>query len=107
MSVFNGMTGVLTAVFGASGTITPPSGAPVTITAIVREVQDFVSDGDQRLHRLPMYLLHVRKPVPAALVRGATVSGFGRTEQFKVLDVYPDRSPASDAFMIAELEVKP
>lgn len=106
-TVFDGIAGVLTAVFGASGTITPPSGPAVTLSGILRENPDWQSDGDQRDHYVPVYTLQVKKPAPPELVRGATVSGFGHPSTFRVSGVFADRSPANDAFMVAHLEIIP
>lgn len=106
MAVFDGMTGVLTSVFGASVTITPIAGAPATVRGILRELPQFEDDTDRRQHFVPQFALQVPKPIPAALVKGATVTeASGRT--FTVLGVFPDRSPASDAFMVAHLEEAP
>jgi len=105
MSVFDGLTGVLAAVFGAPVTITPVSGSAVVVRAILRETLVTDEDEGARDHALPVYTLQVRKPIPAALVRGSTATSAERPgETFLVRGVYPDRSPASDAFMVAALE---
>lgn len=106
MSVFDGLAGTLNAVFGAPVTITPPVGLAVTAKGILRELPQFEDDPDRRGHFVPQFAMQIPKPVPSALVKGATVTqASGRT--FKVLGVFPDRSPAADAFMVAHLEEQP
>lgn len=104
MSIFDGLTGVLNAAFGAPVTINPAVGAAVTTRGIFREVLEFQADGDDRAHPVPMFVLQVPKPIPAALVRGSTVEGDAVPGTFRVSGVWPDRSPAADAFMVAHLE---
>lgn len=105
MSVFDGMTGALTAIFGAPVTITPTAGAPAEVTAILRENPREVMDDAGRPHWIETPTLQVAKPIPAALVKGSTVTAASHPSvTFRVLGVYADRSPAADAFMVAELE---
>lgn len=99
------MAGALSRVFGASATITPASGPVAEVTAIFRENPREVVDDAGRVHVIDEPTLQVAKPVPAALVKGSTVAPSitpGRT--FRVLGVYPDRSPAADAFVVCALE---
>lgn len=103
MGVFDGLAGALNAVFGAPVTVTPISGAAVSLRGILRELPEFEDDGDRRAHFVPRHALQVPKPIPAALVKGSTVTDAGG-RSFKVLGVFPDRSPAADAFMVAHLE---
>lgn len=106
MSVFDGLAGTLNAVFGAPVTITPETGDPVTVRGILRELPQFEDDADRRQHFVAQFALQVPRPVPAALAKGATVTHeSGRS--FIVLGVFPDRSPAADAFMVAHLEEAP
>lgn len=103
MSVFDGLAGVLNSVFGAPVTITPVNGDAVIARGILRELPQFEDDAGDRQHFVPQFALQVPKPVPAALIKGSTVTeASGRA--FTVLGVFPDRSPASDAFMVAHLE---
>lgn len=106
MTVFDGLAGALNAVFGAPVTITPEAGPAVTARGILRELPEFEADSDDRRHFVPQFALQVPKPIPAALARGATVTTAGGT-RYQVLGVFPDRSPAADAFMVAHLEPAP
>ena len=105
MSVFDGMSGALNATFGAPVTITPLAGAPATVRGILRESPLDVRDDSGRTHVTDVITLQVRKPIPAAMVKGSTVTAAAFPGQnFLILGVYPDRSPAADAFMVAEME---
>jgi hypothetical protein len=105
MSVFDGMSGALSNVFGAPVTITPTAGAPVDVRGILRESPLDVRDDSGRTHVTDVITLQVRKPIPAAMAKGSMVTAAAFPGQsFLILGVYPDRSPAADAFMVAELE---
>jgi len=105
MSIFDGLTGALNAVFGAPVTITPPSGPPVTVTGQFRENPREVMGDDGRVMIIDTPTLQVRRPTPIALVKGAIVAPSIRSgETFRVLGVYRDRSPAADAYAVVAME---
>lgn len=108
MSVFDGLAGALASIFGAPVTITPKAGAPVVAQGILRENPREVMDEAGQAHRVDTPTLQVCRPIPAALAKGATITAASHPGvTFRVLGVYPDRSPAADAFMVAELERAP
>jgi len=105
MSVFDGLAGALATIFGAPVTITPERGLPATVQAILRENPREVMDNAGRPHWVDTPTLQVNKPIPDALAKGAIVTAASHPGvSFRVLGVYADRSPATDAFMVAELE---
>lgn len=105
MSVFDGLTGVLDAVFGAPVSIYPPAGAPWHGLGQFRDspVEDIAALG--RPYGTSVFTLQIRRPLPDAAVKGAIVEPSIRPgEKFRVLGLYRDRSPAADAYAILELE---
>lgn len=103
MSIFNGMTGILTDVFGGSVMHLPALGQGTTIQAVFREgpVRMLDEDGREILSVLPT--LKVERSVAASLKRLDHIEpGNGKT--YSVLNGLPKGSPASDAFVIFELE---
>lgn len=105
MSIFDGLSGVLNATFGAPVTITPPAGAPWTGEGMFRDspVEDIAALG--RPYGTNIYTLQIPRPLPDAAVNGATVEPSIRPgESFVIIGIYHDRSPAADAFAIIELE---
>lgn len=105
MSIFDGLTGVLNATFGAPVTITPPAGAPWTGLGMFRDspVDDLAALG--RPYGTNVYTLQIQRPLPEAAVKDALVEPSIRPgESFRILGIYHDRSPAPDAFAVLELE---
>jgi hypothetical protein len=105
MSVFDGLTGVLNATFGAPVTITPEAGPPWTGLGQFRDspVEDVAALG--RPYGTSVWTLQIQRPLPEAAQRGAIVEPSIRPgESFRVLGVYRDRSPAADAYAVLELE---
>ena len=104
-AIFDGMAGVLNAVFGAPVTITRAGQSAVTVQAVFREmpVEDEAADGRTFLSITPT--LKLQKTAIAALAKGdlvAPASSAPRT--FKVLQFFPGASPAADAFVTYLLE---
>lgn len=106
MSIFDGMAGVINQVLGAPVVITPPAGPPATLHGLFRDspVEEAAAMG--RPYGVSVFTLQLQKPRHPAVVKGAKVEPSIRPgERFRVLGIYSDRSPASDAFEIVELEV--
>jgi hypothetical protein len=105
VSLFDGITGVLNATFGAPVTITPPAGEPWAGRGMFRDspVDHIAALG--RPYGTNIFTLQIQRPLPEAAVVGAKVEPSIRPgESFRVLGIYRDRSPAADAFAILELE---
>lgn len=110
MSVFDGLTGVLNATFGAPVTVTPKVGSPVQIVAQFREnAREVMTDAG-----VPVWVdtptLQVARAadgsLPAAIVKGSLVEPSIRPgEAWRIRDIYRDRSPALDAYAVCALEV--
>lgn len=101
--LFDGMAGVLNDMFGASVSHTPAGGATVQITGVFRLEQVRVADetGGEYLDMRP--LLRVLPDVAAGLSRGGQIEP-GDGHAYKILARQPSGSPASDAFVVFELE---
>lgn len=102
-SVFDGMTGVLSDVFGAPVTITGSVSA--TVTGIFREAVLEQEGADGRVFFGVTPSLKLRKSAVAPLVKGDVVAPSvvpGRS--FTVLQAFPSGSPAADAFVVYVLE---
>lgn len=105
MSLFDGMAGILTDVFGAPVTYTPAGGAPVQVSAVFRAAPIEVSDGEGHTTLITAPTLRVRRDILPGLRRDDRVEPSIRPgEVYEVINVLPTASPASDAFVIAELE---
>lgn len=101
--LLDGMAGVLNDMFGASVIHTPAGRAAVQITGVFRLEQVRIADetGGEYLDMRP--LLRVLPDVAAGLSRGDLIDpGDGHT--YGILARQPSGSPASDAFVIFELE---
>lgn len=107
MPLFDGLTGVLDATFGAPVTITPPAGPPWTGVGQFRENPREVMGQDGMVHVIDTPTLQIRRPLPEAAVRRAIVEPSERPgETWRINDIYRDRSPAADAYAVLELEVQ-
>lgn len=108
MSAFDLIADVVNATFGDPVTITPPAGAPWTGQGIFRDspVDDIAALG--RPYGTNVFTLQIQRTagqLPDAAVRDALVEPSIRPgEAFRVLGIYRDRSPASNAFAVLELE---
>lgn len=102
-SLFDGMAGLLTDVFGGPVTITPVGGAPQAARGVFREVpvDDDLADGRPGVSIVPV--LRLQKPLSDSLTKNARlVLPDGR--QFILLRPVPGGSPAADGFVAWELE---
>lgn len=105
MSVFDGLAGVLNGVFGAPVTITRSGVAPATVQAVFRDVPVEQEAADGRPFVTITPTLRVTKNAIAALAVGDLVApSTTGARTFKVLQTYPDASPAVDAFVTYLLE---
>lgn len=104
-SVFDGMAGVLNAVFGAPVTVTRAGQAAVPLQAIFREMPVEQEAADGRIMVTISPTLRVRKGDIAALAVGDLVApSTTGARTFKVLQAFPSGSPATDAFVTYLLE---
>lgn len=104
--VFDGMAGVLNDVFGAPVTYLPSSGPTQLVQSVFREEPITVAgpDGNDVLIEAPTW--KVPRSVLAPLPRGAQIQlPDGRL--FRVLNRIGTGSPASDAFIVYEMELVP
>jgi len=104
-SFFDGMAGILNDVFGDPVVVTPPFGPPVTLQGMFRDspVEDPAALG--RPYGVDVFTVQLQKPLPAQVVRDARIEPSIRPgEAFRVLGIFSDRSPATDAFVIVEVE---
>jgi len=102
MSVFDGMSSLLTGIFGAPVSITPAGGATVVVPAVFRDEPVEVDAADGRGLMIPLPTLQVPRDSVPGLAAGDAVSVSGR--QFRILTVARSASPASDGFLVCELE---
>ena len=108
MSLFDGMSGLLADVFGDPVSYTPSGGAARTVKAVCRSSPIEVSDGEGHTILILSPTVRISRNVAPELARGdrivpaGPVSMAGRT--YEVINMLPTASPASDAFLIAELE---
>jgi hypothetical protein len=108
MSLFDGMAGVLTGVFGAPTTYRPKGDVARTVDAVCRNGPIEVTDAEGHTVMILSPTLRVRRDLAPELARGdivlpsAPVTMAGRT--FEVINMLPSGSPAQDSFLIAELE---
>ena len=104
-SLFDGMAGLLSDVFGAPVVLTPPGGDAFTVQALFREAPTEVVGEDGRGVWIEAPTVKVRRDLVAGIERlwhVAPSTAPGR--DFRVLSVHPSGSPAADAFLIAVLE---
>jgi len=99
---FEGMTGILADILGDPVIYQPASGDPRSIQSIFREGPEDVVDDDGHPVRVVGPRWKVRKSDAPDLKRGDTITlQDGRV--FEVQAVWPGGSPASDAFLHADL----
>lgn len=104
MSVFQGVAGVLTTVFGAPVSYLPNGGASRNIRSMFREtpVEAQNAEGNSVLILAPTW--RVERHLAPEVARGDRIQpGNGKT--YKIKNVWPSGSPASDAAVICELEI--
>lgn len=104
--VFDGMAGVLSDVLGAPVTIQPiKTGGFSTVQAIFRKdpIEVPSEDGEPVLMLSPT--LKVRRDLVPAIERGDLVEPtLTPGVQYRVVNTLPTGSPASDGFILCELE---
>lgn len=107
-SVFDGMAGVLNGVFGAPVAYQPAGGSSVPLLGVFRRDPIEVSgeDGHQLWIMLPTVKLH-RSDVPAIRRGDLIMPSIDPGKTYKVVNSPETASPASDAFVICELELLP
>lgn len=100
------MAGALSQVFGASVLFVPQVGSPRSIQSIFRETPITVTgpDGGDVLIVAPTW--RVARDLLSDAARGDQIEVAGG-RRFKILNQLPSGSPASDAFMVYELELVP
>ena len=107
-SPLDGMGRIQNVLFGASVTLTNLVGVPTVLTAVFRErpIDIMVDDGRPMTVVTPS--LSVRRDLVPGIARGWIVAPAAVAPRtFRVLRPWPSGSPASDAFIICELEEIP
>ena len=106
MGLFDGLTGIAASVLGDPVSFTPATGpdagVPRTVQSILRRtpVRATGPDGVDVLITAPSW--RVRADLVPDLARDDAVSHGGRS--YRVLNAWPQGSPAADAHLICELE---
>lgn len=106
MGLFDGMSGVLADVFGDVVTWTASGGAAVELQAVFRRepVEVAAAEGGTVLTHMPS--LRVRVSDAPGIAAGDLVqSDIDPGVSYRVVNVWPTRSPAADRFVLCELEV--
>ena len=103
--LFDGMTGIAASVFGAPVIYCPQDGEDRAIQSILRRtpVRAVGPDGHEVLITSPTW--RVRRDLVPELQRGDLVEGGGHS--YRVLNVWPQGSPAPDAHVVCELDEEP
>lgn len=101
-SIFAGMSGIAADILGDPVTYTPDGGSPRDVVSILRRtpVRAIGPDGVDVLVTAPSW--RVRRDLVPEIQRGDTVSDGGAP--LRVVNVWPQGSPAADAHLICELE---
>jgi len=101
-SIFAGMSGIAGAILGGPVTYTPAGGEPRVVRSILRRtpVRVIGPDGVDGLVTAPTW--RVARDLVPEVARGDMVSDGGTP--LRVLNVWPQGSPATDAHLICELE---
>lgn len=103
MSLFDGMTGILSDVFGVPVTHFPAVGGSVTVPAIFREEPVAVLDDGGREILTVAATLRIAADRASGIARGDRVApGNGKT--YRVMNRTVSGSPAADGFAIFQLE---
>lgn len=104
MSIFEGVTGILSGVLGELVTYHPQVGPPQDLESLFREAPIEVEGADGQIVRIEAPSWRVPRHLVPGLRRGdrITVPG-GRL--YKVTLVHPTGSPAPDAFSVCELQL--
>lgn len=103
-SIFDGMTGLLSDVLGYPVIYSPASGSSREIGSIVREAPIEVDGADGQIVRIDAPTWRVRRDLVPEVRRGDRITlPDGRV--FAVMVVHPAGSPASDAFLVCEMQL--
>lgn len=105
MSVFDGMTGILNQVFGATVLLCPKSGGQQIIRAVFRREPVEVDQDRGRSVLIAAPTLKVPEPVASTICRDDMIEVDGL--RYVVLNKMPNASPAADRFVMFELEEVP
>lgn len=104
-SVFDGMAGILSDVFGDPVIFLPRSGSARPIMSMFRETPIEVDGADGQIVRIDAPTWRVRRDLAPEVRRGDRVTvPDGRS--FMVMVVHPTGSPAVDAFLICECQIE-
>lgn len=102
-SIFDGMTGILSDVFGDPVIFFPRHGSARPIMSLFRETPIEVDGADGQIVRIDAPTWRVRRDLASEAGRGDRITlADGRT--FLVMVVHPTGSPARDAFLICECQ---
>ncbi len=101
-AIFDGLTGIAAGVLGAPVGYTPAGGTTRTVVSIFRRrpVRAMGPDGTEVLITSPSW--RVRHHLVPELARGDTITVAG--QDWRVLNVWPQGSPATDAHVVCELD---
>ncbi|MDF3606125.1 hypothetical protein PE067_08285 [Paracoccus sp. DMF-8] len=104
-SIFDGMTGILSDVFGSPVIWHPALGPGGAIQSIFRETPIEVDGADGQIVRIDAPTWRVRRDLAPGVARGDRIEvPDGR--MFRVMVVHPTGSPAADAFYICECQIE-
>lgn len=106
-SLFDGMSGILSGMFGAPVAVQPVTGAPYTVQGVFRltPIEVATEEGFAVLERRPT--LQVQRDL-ARFARGDLVTpSIAGGAQYRVANAAPNVSPAADGFVLYELELVP
>ncbi len=103
--IFDGLSGVLNATFGAPVRMTPQVGLPVSFRGIFRETPTLAVDGNGREVVTTALILRAPAPLADDLARADSVEpSVAPGRLFRVLSRVPGGSPAADAMVEFVLE---
>lgn len=103
-SIFDGLAGMLSGVFGGEVVYHPAAGAERIVQSIFREAPIEVDGADGQIVRIETPTWRVSRDLAPDVRRGdRIIVPDGRV--FVVMVVHPTGSPASDAFQICECQI--
>lgn len=104
-SIFDGMTGILSDVFGDPVIFLPRAGSARPIMSMFRETPIEVDGADGQIVRIDAPTWRVGRDLAPEVRRGDRIAvPDGRS--FLVMVVHPTGSPAVDAFLICECQIE-
>ena len=102
--IFDGMSGILSGVLGGTVTYLPAGGPGRDLGSIFRESPIEVEAADGQIVRIDAPTWRIGRNLAPEARRGDRITvPDGRT--FQIMVVHPTGSPASDAFLICELQI--